>query len=69
LDLPVVQGELRLERVKVMRNDLSDSDLELVLLRPRAAAAKPKAVELGKGASCRLAGVRSLLGFFWANRT
>src|SRR5687767_2722514 len=27
---PVVQGELSLDKVKVIRNDLSDSDLELV---------------------------------------
>ena len=27
---PVVQGELSLDKVKVLRNDLSDSDLELV---------------------------------------
>jgi hypothetical protein len=27
---PVVQGELSLDKVKVVRNDLSDSDLELV---------------------------------------
>ena len=27
---PLVQGELSLDRVKVMRNDLSDSDLEVV---------------------------------------
>lgn len=31
---PVVQGELSLDSVKVMRNDLSDSDLEVVTRRP-----------------------------------
>ena len=31
---PVVQGELSLEKVKVMRNDLSDTDLEIVPARP-----------------------------------
>ena len=30
-----VQGELSLEKVKVVRNDLSDSDLELVALNER----------------------------------
>ena len=69
LDPSAIQGELRLERVKVVRNDLSDSDLELVQLRPRAGATKPKEVGTGKGASSRLAGVRSLLGLFGANRT
>jgi len=52
-----------------VRNDLSDEDLELVELRPRAAATKPKEVGLGKRAFSRLAGVRSLLGLFGANRT
>ncbi len=33
---PVVQGELSLEKVKVVRNDLSDSDLELVAVTQRA---------------------------------
>jgi hypothetical protein len=69
LDLSAVQGELRLERIKVVRNDFSESDLELVELRPRAAATKPQEVGLGKRVSSRLAGVRSLLGLFGANRT
>jgi hypothetical protein len=34
----MVQGELSLDRVKVVRNDLSDSDLEIVTTKPRAAA-------------------------------
>lgn len=33
---PVVQGELSLDKVKVIRNDLSDSDLELVAAGKRA---------------------------------
>jgi hypothetical protein len=33
---PVVQGELSLDKVKVVRNDLSDSDLELVAATRRA---------------------------------
>jgi hypothetical protein len=32
---PVVQGELSLDRVKPVRNDLSDSDLELVAVMKR----------------------------------
>jgi hypothetical protein len=40
---PVVQGELSLEKVKVVRNDLSDSDLELVAASQPAKAAAPLA--------------------------
>jgi hypothetical protein len=36
---PAVQGELSLDRVKVMRNDLSDADLEVVPAKPSMAAA------------------------------
>jgi hypothetical protein len=36
---PAVQGELSLDRVKVMRNDLSDADLEVVQAKPSMAAA------------------------------
>jgi hypothetical protein len=36
---PAVQGELSLDRVKVMRNDLSDADLEVVPVKPSMAAA------------------------------
>jgi len=62
------QGELRLERVKVVRNDLSDSDRGLVELRPKAAKAKAGAGGSGKGAFFRLAAVRGLFGLFGANR-
>jgi hypothetical protein len=31
---PLLQGELSLDSIKVVRNDLSDSDLELVPVRP-----------------------------------
>ena len=34
---PMVQAELSLEKVRVVRNDLSDSDLEVVTVKPRAA--------------------------------
>ena len=63
------QGEFRLERVKVVRNDLSDSDLELVELRPKAAAGKPAGARRGRGASFCLPGMRGLLGLFGVNRT
>src|SRR5262249_57859158 len=35
---PLVQGELSLDRVKVVRNDLSDSDLEVVRSKPQTPA-------------------------------
>lgn len=35
---PLVQGELSLDTVKVMRNDLHDSDLELIPMEPVAPA-------------------------------
>ncbi len=54
---PLVQGELSLDRIKVVRNDLTDSDLEIVQARPpavpvkRAPAGKPGAeVAMGEGA-------------------
>jgi hypothetical protein len=37
---PLVQGELSLERVRVVRNDLTDSDLDIVRCKPEAASAK-----------------------------
>lgn len=40
-----VQGELSLDRVKPLRNDLSDTDLELATVRP--AEATPGAVKIG----------------------
>jgi hypothetical protein len=50
---PPVQGELSLERIKVMRNDLSDADLEVVpaklLVPPEVAVPAPRAVELTGG--------------------
>ena len=64
-----IQEELRLDRVKVVRNDFRDSDLELVQLRSRMVAAKPREPGAGKRAYPRLAGLRGLLGFFGAKRT
>ena len=41
---PSVQGELSLDKVKPVRNDLSDTDLELIAVKPAAepVAAKPE---------------------------
>ena len=51
---PPVQGELSLDRIKVMRNDLSDADLEIVPAKPPAAPAATapasRAVEKPAGA-------------------
>ena len=63
---PAVQGELLLEHVKVVRNDLSDSDFELAQLRPRSAPAGE--VGMGKRAQPRLAAVRGLIALFGADR-
>ncbi|MGH7970639.1 MAG: hypothetical protein ACREIC_18085 [Limisphaerales bacterium] len=41
LGKPMFQGELSLEGVKVMRNDLSDTDLEVVPCKPAVPAAMP----------------------------
>jgi hypothetical protein len=50
---PPVQGELSLERIKVVRNDLSDADLEVVPARPSAtpaaAAPAPRLIEKAEG--------------------
>jgi hypothetical protein len=66
---PLVQGELSLDSVKVVRNDLSESDLEIVHRtgRPTApqrpeqdtqAETKPSALDLGWGAAAgRLFGI------------
>ena len=46
---PAVQGELSLDRIKVVRNDLSDADLEVISARPSATTAAtaptPRVVE------------------------
>ncbi len=63
---PPVQGELLLDHVKVVRNDLSDCDFELAQLRPRAATATE--VGMGKRAPSRLAGMRGWFGVFGAGR-
>jgi hypothetical protein len=45
---PLVQGELSLDTIKVVRNDLSDSDLEVVPARPAAPLALAKIVPAAK---------------------
>jgi hypothetical protein len=44
-----VQGELSLEKIKVVRNDLSDADLEVIPAKPPTASAM-RAVERAAGA-------------------
>jgi hypothetical protein len=46
---PVVQGELSLDKVKVIRNDLSDSDLELVAAGKQAEIRDQENVFAGPG--------------------
>ena len=46
---PPVQGELSLEKIKVVRNDLSDADLEVIPAKPPTASAM-RAVERAAGA-------------------
>jgi hypothetical protein len=49
-----VQGELSLERIKVLRNDLSDADLEVVPAKePVAPASAAPAVQTEVAARCR----------------
>ena len=51
---PAVQGELSLEKIKVVRNDLSDADLEVVPARassaPAAATPTPRLIDRAEGA-------------------
>jgi hypothetical protein len=52
-----VQGELSLDQVRVIRNELSDPDVEIVRARPPARAESRQAEPLEAG---ELAGIRSL---------
>ena len=63
-----VQGELSLDRIKVMRNDLSDADLEIIAARPKTRsvpapalrakdAVEPAAVSPGQPAEPMLSAV------------
>jgi hypothetical protein len=47
---PAVQGELSLDAVKVVRNDLSDADWEIVPAKPRASQSKLPAPAAGASA-------------------
>ena len=63
---PAVQGEFSLDKVKVVRNDLSDSDLELVAASKPVTAPEPAAGNIFAGAleskkSSLLSRVRSRL--------
>ncbi len=48
---PPVQGELSLDRVKVVRNDLSEADVEIVPAKPKAAPALLAVASEGEGES------------------
>jgi hypothetical protein len=60
LPKPPVQGELSLDRVKVVRNDLSDADLEVVTARtkPAPASLAGKAADRAERAWGRVTGKR-----------
>jgi hypothetical protein len=68
---PPVQGELSLDRIKVVRNDLSDADLEVVAAKPPAAPAAtapvPRAVE--KADVTKSAWERATTRFLGAGKT
>jgi hypothetical protein len=68
---PPVQGELSLDRIKVVRNDLSDADLEVVPAKPPAAPAvtapAPRAVE--KAEATKSAWGRATSRFLGAGNT
>lgn len=48
---PPVQGELSLDRVKVVRNDLSEADVEVVPAKPKVAPALLAVAPEGEGES------------------
>jgi len=67
---PLVQGELSLDRVKVVRNDLSDTDLEIVRPKPQVVAPEPSAGnEKPKPGLAEPATSRFNLGVFSAGKT
>lgn len=55
---PAVQGELSLEKIKVMRNDLSDTDLEIVSAKKAPTSAKPIPAQQSQEISEQETGVR-----------
>jgi hypothetical protein len=68
---PPVQGELSLDRIRVVRNDLSDADLEVVPARtPTAPASSGPALRTGERAGvAESTWGRVTAGFFGAGKT
>ena len=68
---PPVQGELSLDRIKVVRNDLSDADLEVVPAKvPTAPASSEPALRTGKEAGVAESRWRgATAGLFGAGKT
>jgi hypothetical protein len=68
---PPVQGELSLDKIKVVRNDLSDADLEVVPARtPTAPASSGPALRTGERAGvAESTWGRVTAGFFGAGKT
>jgi hypothetical protein len=52
----LVQSELSLDRVRVVRNDLSDSDVEIVPVKPAAPVPEPEAEKTWEKVTGRLFG-------------
>ena len=48
LPKPALQGELSLDKIKVVRNDLSDTDLEIARIKPPATAPDLRVTETGE---------------------
>jgi hypothetical protein len=48
-DKSPVQGELSLEKIKPVRNDLSDADLDIILAKPPAPTPTPLPLKRGEG--------------------
>jgi hypothetical protein len=65
---PLVQSELWLAEVKVVRNDLSDADLEVVRLRP-GVRRKGAGAGLAKGSSSDSVWTRATVRLFGPART
>jgi hypothetical protein len=69
LTRPPIQGELSLERVKVVCNDLSDTGPQIVQIRLKAAWASPTSPALAKAAPSGPGGGGGVLGLFGADPT
>jgi len=69
LTRPPVQGELSLERIRVVCNDLSDTGPQIVQIRSKAAWASPTSPALAEAAPSGPAGGRGMLRLFGANPT